>query len=119
MKSKKSLCESCSNRVVISFHGKYNGKKIKPNISDGSCYYEFKVSADIVDKYESIHEGIKFSVSTVIVDKCSFYNKSLTKSQKKKATKSDDSDLNDYGTDSKGNRMYGATFTNIPGALLP
>jgi hypothetical protein len=117
-KKEKSLCETCSNRVVISFHGEYNGKKIKPNIADGHCYYEFTVSADIVDKYENIQHDIDFHVSGVIVDTCSFYNKSQMNLLKKKDIEDND-DTDDSNDSNKSNNSNGVTFINIPGALLP
>ena len=107
MKQAKSLCESCSNRVVIKYHNK------ESKHDKCECFFEF-----VKDKWDS--KGIKRLDS--IVDECTFHNKLIPyfKQSKDKKTKKQDSDTDDnYGTDSKGNRMYGVTFTNIPGALLP
>jgi len=109
MKKEKSLCESCSNKVVIKFHG----KDIRPIEQEPECFYNFKVWAEVNGNYCDYH------VSNVIVDECSFYNRPMCLLQKRKKKIDTDTDSEDYGTDSKGNRMYGVTFTNIPGALLP
>jgi len=108
MKTEKSLCESCSNRVVIKFQ------------NEESKYHKKYCFFDIVeDKWSS--KGNKVLES--IVDECSFHNKTIyfkqIKPKKIKEQDSDDDINEDYGTDSQGNRMYGVTFTNIPGALLP
>lgn len=105
MKTKKSLCESCSNIVDVKYHNK------ESKYNKVYCFFDF-----IKDHWNSI--GTKTLDS--IVDECSFYNKTMPRLKQKesKKIKEQDSDDSDYGTDSEGNRMHGVTFTNIPGALM-
>ena len=115
-KENKSLCESCSNRVVIKFHG----KKIRSGVSEGNCFYNFTVMTSDSRYKENTNGSDPYEtlVAHIIVDECSFYNKSINRFNKPIIDKKDD-DSDDYGTDSEGNRMHGVTFKNIPGALLP
>ena len=118
MKTNKTLCESCSNRIVIKFHGEYDGGIIKPQKDDQDCFYNFSVYTLVKDKdkYKNEHH-IYLNVSQVIVDQCSFYNKSLNRINKSnKEINQDDGDSSDINKD---NFTNGVTFTNIPGALLP
>jgi hypothetical protein len=117
MRKEKSLCESCSNRIVIKFHGKHIRKgKLK-----GECFYDFKVpvSDNRYGKNTNGAEEYDAHVSYVIVEECSFYNKynltSRFKSKHEEINVNDDS--ND--TESSNNERSGVTFVNIPGALLP
>jgi hypothetical protein len=113
---KKSLCESCSNRIVIKYHGKYEGNVIETASDDKDCFYNFSVFAKVLDRYKNGHH-IHIHVSRVIVDECSFYNKSLNRLNKPEINKEDtDSDSKTREDDSFTN---GVTFVNIPGALLP
>jgi len=117
MKKEKSICESCSNRVVIKFRHLKDGQQNaitfnkKSQISDEGCYFNFSVYTKSNGNYGSINIG------HLLVEECSFYNKNIFKKRDEPISNDQDSD-DDYGTDSKGNPMYGATFTNIPGALL-
>jgi hypothetical protein len=107
MKKEKSLCESCSNRVVIKYRKDKNGKQ-KTEKED--CFYNFKIFTSLDGQYGNYH------VSNFIIDSCSFYNKSAfcikTRNTEKERTDSDDSNESNKG-------VGGVTFTNIPGALLP
>ena len=109
---KKSLCESCSNKVRI----KYHGKDIRTGMLDGECFYDFRVSVSD-SRYKKHTNGAECHdthVSYVIVDECSFYNKTLNRLKRKTETKvADDGD-----SDGDSNSTNGVTFTNIPGALL-
>jgi thymidine kinase len=115
MKTNKSLCKSCSNRVVIKFHG----KNIRNDQFEDECFYNFKVM--ISDKKYALNtngaEYYETHVSNVIVDECSFYNKSLNRlnNKIKEDQTNDDSDSNSENNDNGS----GVTFVNIPGALLP
>ncbi|MCJ7527502.1 MAG: hypothetical protein MUO37_05235 [Methyloceanibacter sp.] len=106
MKKKKSLCEACSNKVVIKFHEYKKEQRIKIK-----CIYDFEASV-----YQDGNYGTVL-MPNFIVDECSFFNRNLCLLKNRKKKQEEDSD--DYGTDSSGNKMYGVTFTNIPGALLP
>jgi hypothetical protein len=113
MKKEKSLCESCSNRVVIKFHG----KNIRKATSEGDCFYNFTIMASD-NRYEYPANGAtptETHVAHVVVDECSFYNKSFILHKKKK----DDSDYDDDSPRRNDDKSNGVTFTNIPGALLP
>jgi hypothetical protein len=115
MRKEKSLCESCSNRIVIKFHGKHIRKgKLK-----GECFYDFKVpvSDNRYGKNTNGAEEYDAHVSHVIVEECSFYNKLAFrfKSKHEKININDDSG----DTESSNNERSGVTFVNIPGALLP
>ena len=117
MKKEKSICESCSNRVVIKFRHLKGGIcgattfNEESQISDEGCYFNFSVMTQYNGNIVSINIG------HLLVEECSFYNKNIFKKRDEPISNDQDSD-DDYGTDSKGNPMYGATFTNIPGALL-
>jgi len=118
MKRNKSLCESCSNRVVITFHGKTpNGFIIKSQTDDSDCFYNFNLWAlgKNVATGPEYHKNI--NVSNVIVDECSFYNKSINRFNK--PIVEDSNSDSDSDSDSKESGVGGVTFTNIPGALLP
>jgi len=117
MKTEKSLCKSCSNRVVIKFHGEYNGNIINPTKEDRDCFYNFSVFTLVKDKYKNKYH-ISMNVSRVIVDECSFYNKSLNRLNKPFKEINQTCDSNDE-SDSKADNENGVTFVNIPGALLP
>lgn len=105
-KVEKSLCESCSNKVVI----KYIANEKPRDKTD--CIYGFTVYVSKNGNY------FETEITNTIVSECSFFNKTMCQLQNRKK-KEENEDFDDYGTDSKGNRMYGVTFTNIPGALLP
>ena len=115
MKKNKSLCESCSNRVVIKFHG----KNIRKGINEGECFYNFSVEVSD-SRYEYSANGAicyETHVAYVIVDECSFYNKSINRFNK--PIVKDSNSNSDSDSDSKESGVGGVTFTNIPGALLP
>ena len=112
MKKEKSLCSSCSNRIII----KYHGKKIESGTDKKHCFYDFKVSAKTTDHYGERYTITKH-VSNVIVDQCSFYNKSMFRFKKEEKINKNISDA-ENDSPSKDN-SNGVTFVNIPGALLP
>jgi hypothetical protein len=115
MKKEKSLCKSCSNRVVIKFHGEHEGNIIKSMKEDQDCFYNFRVVALVKDRYKNGHH-INMNVSHLIIDECSFYNKSLNRLNKSSNNiNQNDDDDSDNNTDNGS----GVAFTNIPGALLP
>ena len=113
MKKDKSLCESCSNRVVIKFRHLKDGKhdateyNKKSQISDEGCYFNFSVYTKCNGNYGSINIG------HLIVEECSFYNKNIFRKRDESIIKDTDSDK------SKDKFTNGVTFVNIPGALLP
>lgn len=78
----------------------------KPQIKT-DCIFGFGVYVSNNGNY------FETKITNTIVSECSFFNKTMCPLQKKKAKEEDD-----YGTDSKGNKMHGVTFTNIPGALI-
>ena len=113
MKKEKSICESCSNKVVIKFHG----ENIRSGISELDCFYGFTVETSD-SRYKENTNGASqciTHVAYVIVDECSFYNKTNERVRKEKKKDGDSDD------DSKSDDKFenGVTFVNIPGALLP
>ena len=114
----KSLCESCSNRVVIKFHG----EKIKPGIDGRECFYDFKVWAEAPDEWKNVYSSEYYSgyrhVANIIVDECSFYNKSLIPFKRVKPKPEENNDSDD-SSNNKSDFRNGVTIVNIPGALLP
>ena len=111
----KSLCESCSNRVVIKFHG----KNIRSGVSELDCFYVFTVETSDSRYKENTNGASECTthVAHVIVDECTFYNKSLSYIKRRKVKEDDNSDSDDGKRDDKFEN--GVTITNISGALLP
>ena len=116
-KKEKSLCESCLNRVRI----KYHGNVIRKGILESECFYDFKVMVSN-STYKKCTNGAtpyEAHVSYVIVDECSFYNKSLNRLNKPKVKEISDADDDTDDSDDSNQQRNGVTFVNIPGALLP
>ena len=98
----KSLCKSCSNRVIVKYH------------NNESKYHKCYCILDIV---KSRWNSAGTLALDSIVDKCSFHNKSIMQFKKKQSpeiNENGDSDINEDGSFKNG-----VTFTNISGALLP
>jgi hypothetical protein len=114
MKKDKSLCESCSNRVVIKFRhlkdGNHNATEFnkKSQVSDEGCYFNFSVYTKSNGNYGSINIG------HLIVEECSFYNKNIFRKRDVPIIEDTDSDET-----KDSNYENGVTITNIPGVLLP
>ena len=116
MKTEKSLCESCSNRVVIKFRhlkdGNHNATEYnkKSQTSDEGCYFNFSVSTKYNGNYGSINIG------HLLVEECSFYNKNIFRKRNESIIEDTDDGAD---SNSKSDNGSGVTFVNIPGALLP
>jgi hypothetical protein len=89
---------------------KYHDKDIKSGISESDCFYDFTVWHPRHGFSDNIH------VSNLIIDECSFYNRTLSRLNLSKHNEALEETNN---LDNDGDNKNGVTFVNIPGALLP